>query len=259
MEFGVCLNGFAALRERPDHRSEMVSQLLFGELFEVLETRNGWHHVMLQLDRYQGWVAINQVELMGFEEYNRIKGTPSFLGSDLIGFMENKTEKTSFPVGAGSALYSGNGHFTLLGRDFVYSGQVLEVSVPVPEKTPDFAMMFLNVPYLWGGRSVFGMDCSGFIQLVFRLAGMILPRDASVQAAKGETVHLIHEARPGDLLFFDNHEEEINHVGLLVSEGYIIHAHGKVRIDMIDHNGIYNRSLKKYTHRLRLIRRMESQ
>lgn len=258
MEFGICLNGFAVLRERPDHRSELVSQLLFGELFEVLETRNGWHHVMLQLDRYQGWVAVNQVELMGFEDYNQIKALPPLLANDLIGFMEQRTERVSFPVGAGSVVYSDNGHFSLLGRDYIYSGLVTDASVPRPDAIPDLAMMFLHVPYLWGGRSVFGMDCSGFVQLVYRLAGMQIPRDASVQAAKGETVHLIHEARPGDLLFFDNREEEIDHVGLLVGEGFIIHAHGRVRIDMIDHNGIYNRSLKKYTHRLRLIRRMEA-
>ena len=257
MEFGICLVGFASLRERPDHRSEMVSQLLFGELFEVLETRNGWHHVMLQTDRYQGWVAVNQVELMGFEEYSHIKGLPAVHGTDLIGFMENLSEQSSFPVGAGSSIYSANGEISLLGKQFRYSGQTLQVSAPDVEQVADFAMMFLNVPYLWGGRSVFGMDCSGFVQLAFRMSGIMIPRDASVQATKGETVHLINEARPGDLLFFDNREEEIDHVGLLVNEGFIIHAHGKVRIDMIDHNGIYNRGLKKYTHKLRLIKRME--
>ncbi|MFO7999015.1 MAG: C40 family peptidase [Bacteroidales bacterium] len=258
MEFGVCLNGFACVRERPDHRSEMVSQLLFGELFEVLETRNGWHHVMQQFDKYQGWVPVNQVELIGFETYEQTKALPHFFAGDLIGIMENETDQTSFPISAGSSVFSDEGSFSLAGKSYQYSGMVVEPSSPMVEMIPEYAMLFLNTPYLWGGRSVFGMDCSGFVQLVCRMSGFKVPRDASIQATRGDTVHLIDEAVAGDLLFFDNHEEEINHVGILLNKGFIIHAHGEVRIDMVDHNGIFNRSKKKYTHRLRLIKRVAS-
>lgn len=101
-----------------------------------------------------------------------------------------------------------------------------------------------------------GIDCSGFTQLAFKMAGIVIDRDSSIQATHGETIHLINEARPGDLLFFDNQDQQVNHVGILINEGHIIHAHGKVRIDLVDHHGIYNRDLKKYTHPLRIIKRM---
>jgi cell wall-associated NlpC family hydrolase len=258
MEFGICLLGFASLRERPDHKSEMVSQLLFGELFEILETRNGWHHVMMHLDSYQGWVAANQATILEFEEYQVLKACPPLFTGELIGLMEDKTRQGSFAVSAGCPVYfAERDSLSFAGRVFSYKGQLHQPPAsPSADEATSLAMLFLNTPYLWGGRSVFGMDCSGFVQQVYRMTGIRLPRDASVQATLGETVHLIHEARPGDLLFFDNHEEEINHVGMLLNEGFIIHSHGKVRIDMVDHNGIYNRETKRYTHRLRLLKRL---
>ncbi len=120
----------------------------------------------------------------------------------------------------------------------------------------EFSKSYLNAPYLWGGKSPFGIDCSGFVQVVFKMNGIHLSRDASQQANAGENVSLLDEARPGDLLFFDNDEGDIIHVGILMEDKKIIHASGKVRIDVIDHQGIYNNDIKKYTHKLRLIKRI---
>jgi gamma-D-glutamyl-L-lysine dipeptidyl-peptidase len=114
----------------------------------------------------------------------------------------------------------------------------------------------LNSPYLWGGKTPFGIDCSGFTQMAYKLAGIKLRRDAWQQAEQGHTINLLEETEPGDLAFFDNDEGNIVHVGIILRDHKIIHAAGKVRIDSIDHYGINNKELKKYTHKLRLIKRM---
>jgi cell wall-associated NlpC family hydrolase len=116
--------------------------------------------------------------------------------------------------------------------------------------------MYLHCPYLWGGRSPFGVDCSGYTQMVFKLAGKRLRRDTHMQAEQGMTVYLLDEAQPGDLAFFDDDNGNIIHTGILLSKNKIIHASGRVRIDLIDYHGIYNEALRRYTHRLRLIKRI---
>lgn len=257
MEFGICVLSAVGVRERPDHRYEMVSQMLFGEMFEILEQRNGWYHIRMIYDSYQGWVPVNQAESLTYDEYTALKNHPPLVTGDLLSFVQDHDDKTSFPVSAGCSVYfPDNGQIAIGKKTFHYPGQILDTSEPDYEQLVDYAMLFLNTPYLWGGRSVFGLDCSGFAQVVFKMAGIRIPRDAAIQSAQGETVHLVHEARPGDLLFFDNQEGEINHVGIMLQEGFIIHAHGKVRIDRIDHNGIYDAGRNRYTHNLRLIKRI---
>jgi cell wall-associated NlpC family hydrolase len=120
----------------------------------------------------------------------------------------------------------------------------------------DVAKFYLNAPYLWGGKSVFGIDCSGLSQMVFRQFGIKLRRDAYQQAEQGELVGFLQEAKAGDLAFFDNNEGRINHVGIMMDNERIIHASGKVRIDAIDNQGIFNRELNRYTHKLRIIKRV---
>ena len=115
---------------------------------------------------------------------------------------------------------------------------------------------FLGTAYLWGGKSIFGVDCSGFVQQLYKLFGIFLPRDAYQQAEVGELVGFLQEAKLGDLAFFDNDEGRITHVGMLLSDRLIMHASGNVRIDPIDHAGIIHRITGKRTHHLRLIKRV---
>ncbi len=145
--------------------------------------------------------------------------------------------------------------FSLLDKEYQLMNANDNMFVPTDELT-ETALKFLNTPYLWGGKSIQGIDCSGFVQLVFRMHGFDLPRDASQQVSFGETICFRHDARSGDVAFFENKKGKIIHVGIVIDEQYIIHASGKVRIDKLDHSGIYNSELRRYTHDLSVIKRM---
>ena len=150
-----------------------------------------------------------------------------------------------------------NQTFYIGEEKYVFEGQISNNNeTPNRKVILENAMMYLNSPYLWGGRSPFGIDCSGFVQMVFKAVGVKLLRDASQQATQGETISFLSEAQQGDIVFFDNEEQQIIHVGILLGNNKIIHASGKVRIDIIDHEGIYNVDTKKYTHKLRLIKKL---
>ena len=118
------------------------------------------------------------------------------------------------------------------------------------------ALLYLNAPYLWGGKTPFGIDCSGLTQMVYKINGYFLKRNAAEQATQGEALSFIEESEPGDLAFFDNDDGVIDHVGLIMKNNYIIHAHGQVRIDRLDHSGIFNTKEKRYTHKLRVIKKI---
>jgi len=256
MKHGICLIAAAALRMHPDHRSEMVSQLLFGERFYILELRTNWYHIELSHDHYQGWIANNQVTLLDETQFEQLEHAEKQFSTSRFSAITETSSNQSFLISGGSTLYLQDQKMTIGSKTFVYEESLTRQADTKPGQVAEFARMFMHTPYLWGGRSAFGFDCSGFVQVVFRMAGISLPRDASVQANQGEPVHLIHEARPGDLVFFDDAEENINHVGILLPEGRVIHAHGSVRIDQIDHQGIFNPETGKYSHPLRLIKRM---
>ncbi|MBK7084827.1 MAG: C40 family peptidase [Flavobacteriales bacterium] len=115
---------------------------------------------------------------------------------------------------------------------------------------------FLGAPYLWGGRTPTGVDCSGLTQMLFMLMGIYLPRDAYQQAEEGDPVELVDLAEPGDLAFFDNAEGRITHVGIVLPERRILHASGRVRIDALDQEGIFDAEQGKYSHKLRLVKRV---
>ena len=142
-------------------------------------------------------------------------------------------------------------------KTYHYEGKTKGEIVEKPSIV-ETAYVFLNTPYLWGGKSPFGIDCSGFTQMVYKLCGYSLLRDAKEQATQGEVLSFIEESEPGDLAFFDNDEGVITHVGIIMNDYNIIHAHGKVRIDKLDHSGIYNVDTQKHTHKLRVIKRLVS-
>lgn len=235
----------------------MVSQLLFGERVKTLETNNDWLFIETCDDNYRGWVAQNQLFMLNDEDQAFIARNRKQITASPMAHICEKNSGLTFPVSAGSSFYANADRCMVISdKCFRYNGGFAQCQKAAITCIPEYASGFTNASYLWGGRSVFGVDCSGFTQVVFAMAGKSIPRDSATQANAGEPVHLIHESLPGDLAFFDNEEGIITHVGILLDNNMIIHAHGKVRTDKIDHHGIFNIKSKQYSHRLRLIKRI---
>ena len=256
MNFGICALSVVPVRSSASDKSEMVSQLLFGEMVEILEKKGTWAKVRCSWDNYIGWIDIKQVKIITPSEFKSYSENHS-CSLELI--QPAISDDYYLPIALGSNLPNYDGlRFSFNGSSFTFSGQVI---TPVEiEAQADLvlkiARRYLFAPYLWGGRSPLGIDCSGFTQVVFKMVGKNLPRDAYEQVEQGDLVDFIEESQDGDLAFFENRKGKISHVGILLPEGQIIHASGQVRIDKIDHYGIFNTEKEKYTHRLRVIKRI---
>jgi len=245
----ICSVPVAPMRKEAAHRSEMVSQLLFGERVQVIESSGDFVLVKNEYDAYTGWCQRSQLtELTTLAESIE----PEVLTSDYINIGMLRDAAIHLPMGVPISNWKG-----ITDPNFTYAGTTHTTGiVPFSESAVvTISSSYLNVPYLWGGKSVFGIDCSGFSQQVFRYFGKKLPRDSGDQAKLGEDVGFLAETRAGDLAFFDNAEGIITHVGILLNNHEIIHASGKVRIDTIDQWGIINRDTEMRTYTLRIIKR----
>lgn len=255
MDYGICNLSIVPLRCDPSDKAELVSQILFGEHFKVLEIRKKWSKIRLAFDKYEGWVDNKQFEFINLDEYNSLEKGPKTLAGNLVDFISNqKNELMTVPIGANLPNYKDK-KFRIGAQEYEYDGDIVKAKNE-KENLIQTAFLFLNSPYLWGGKTPFGIDCSGFSQMVYKLNGYALSRDASQQAKQGEVLSFIEESEPGDLAFFDNSEGVITHVGIIMKDNYIIHAHGKVRIDRLDHSGIYNVDSRRHTHKLRVIKKI---
>jgi hypothetical protein len=251
MEYGICNLAIVPLRAEPSDRSEQVSQLLFGEAFEITEWKEKWVKIVTATDKYAGWIDRLQFTMLGHMAYKRLLRTPAPLTYRPVTQAWRILDNSIIYLPAGSSLvflegttsYIGNQKFEIIGEigetDYIFN----------------IAKSYLNVPYLWGGRTHFGIDCSGFTQMVYKMMRINLRRDASLQAEDGTLVDGLTNVKVGDLAFFGAEENRITHVGIMLNSLQIIHASGKVKIDAIDEEGIYSKELKRYTHKLRFIKR----
>ncbi len=254
MSYAVCCVPVAPIRLEPDHRSEMVSQLLFGEccIITIVE-KNGWIKVVNKADAYTGWCRLTHFQEIDDTMYY-LEDTN--LTADWVSEIDYNGHMMWVPLGS-SLTAMKNGNVFWRKNTVHFSGNVWDAAtVKKDAKTiKQLAFKFLNTSYLWGGRSVFGIDCSGFTQLVYKLLNVHLLRDAQQQATQGEMVAFLQQAHCGDIAFFDDEEGRIIHAGILLNPHEIIHAAGKVRIDKIDNEGILNAETGQRTQRLRLIKR----
>lgn len=263
IRYGICTQSMVPLREIPSHKSQMVNQLLFGDLFLIKDKIDDWLFIETIDDNYEAWIDEKQVEFIDeneFEIYKNANRTYS-LNDCLASISSDKETTIKYTLGSILPLYENN-CFKIGNNKYSHNNKVQEpnkinLTTNKGQEIINLAKMYLNTPYLWGGRSVFGIDCSGFSQIVFKMLGVYLPRDASQQIEKGNALSFIAESQAGDLAFFENEEGKINHVGILINNHTIIHSSGKVKIDEIDHNGIYDHQNKKYTHKLRLIKHID--
>ncbi|MFC7444272.1 MULTISPECIES: C40 family peptidase [Mesoflavibacter] len=248
MQYGICNLSIVPLRLESDDTSEMVSQVLYGDTFKILEQRKKWSRIRLAFDKYEGWIDNKQYFEIDEVLYKSLNDNPLKVSTDLVECIQDENEQLNTIV-LGSTL---NG---LDALKHTYEGPFCNIIQP-KSNIITTAFKYLNAPYLWGGKTPFGIDCSGFTQMVYKLNGYKLLRDASQQATQGEALSFIEESEPGDLAFFDNNEGNIIHVGIIMQDNYIIHAHGKVRIDRLDHSGIYNADKRMHTHKLRVIKKI---
>ena len=248
MLYGITHLSIVPLRDEPSDPSELVSQVLYGDCFKVLEQRKKWSKIRLEFDNYEGWIDNKQYIEISEDMYKNVSSETLSVSADLVEYITTQEGHLNLiPLGA-----TLNG-LSLLNHS--YDGESLTEKQP-KKNLIDTAFMYLNTPYLWGGKTPFGIDCSGFTQMVYKLNGYRILRDASQQATQGEALSFIEESEPGDLAFFDNSEGIITHVGIIMKDNYIIHAHGCVRVDRLDHTGIFNTERNVHTHKLRVIKRI---
>ena len=230
--FGICTLSAISVRKEPRHESELVTEMLFNDLYEVVENRGEWLYIKMQYDGYEGWIRALQHFDIQEDTYNKLATREHYVVNNPVELYDSKI------LSFGTTIYSSEKK-CIEENSFINN-----------------ALSLLDVTYRWGGRTVFGIDCSSFVQLCAKTIGIRLPRDASQQMEYGEDVYFLAEAQPGDLAFFENEEHKIIHVGIVLDGEKIIHASGKVRIDSLDQTGIFNKELGRHTHFLGAIKRI---
>ena len=252
MEIYICENVFVPLRSGPSHKTEMMSQVLFGEKYSVIDKAGSWIKIETLFDKYQGWIDSDHLQ------HSLVEGASCghVLNRSLLCY---KSDKTNLILEPGCEIFDPDfeDKFFYVGKHNYTTGREFSNNfISTNDSLADFAMKFINCPYIWGGRIPSGIDCSGLTQLVYKIHGIPLPRESWQQAERGKAIDFIDQAETGDLVFFDNDRGKISHVGMILSRGLVIHAFGRVRIDSIDHQGIFNTDIKSYSHKLRTIRRI---
>jgi cell wall-associated NlpC family hydrolase len=258
MAYGICTLSVVPARRDPAGTSEMVTQLLFGEHYTVLSSDDGWIRIKTAFEQYECWISEKQHTRISESTFKTLEKQNPVFTAELIQVVTDLSTKKRFPISIGATLPAFKGHEGGI-ENFKFHYEGATVSFSKKKNAAEIistAFLFLNAPYLWGGKNPFGIDCSGFVQTVYKLNGYKLPRDAHQQVETGTPLTFVEEAQAGDLAFFDNEEGRITHVGIVMDNQQMIHASGCVRIDKYDHYGIFNIDTKKYSHSLRVIKRI---
>lgn len=261
--YGICNLSIIPVRKEPSEKAEMCTQLLFGEAYQLIEKSGKWMKIATCDCHYEGWITenlYNPIHELDVETYLK---SEKYILKELLLFIKEFESNITFPIFIGSSFPIPKDKILILGNS-IFEIQLPENQISKPNSLLTttqydllrFASTYLEAPYLWGGRTPAGIDCSALVQMSFKSIGVNLPRDASQQVEYGENVDFIMEAIAGDVAFFQNEEGQTIHTGIIAGNGNIIHASGKVRVDAIDSTGIFNQKMEQYTHHLRVIKRL---
>ncbi len=248
MQYGYCHLSVIPVRAAADESGELINQFLFGEFFKVLEKRKLSSRVRNVFDSSEGWISNSQFLMISNEDFENLKANQPEYSKDLVSFAAISAANL-LPVILGSRINK------TPFLKYSFEGNSIK-STQKKKNLLQTVLLYLNAPFLKGGRTPFGIDASGLTQMTYKINGYTLKRSVIEQSGQGDALSFIEESEPGDLAFFDNKEGIINHVGIVLEDNYIIHAHGKVRIDRIDHTGIFNAENNQYSHKLRVIKKI---
>ena len=239
MDYGIIDLNIVPVRKKNNAKSEMINQLFFGEIITIIKSKEKWSFISSNIDKYQGWIRNLHFKLIKKSDYKLLSKSDSvFSKSEII--IKNDTSEITIPTG--SLLSS----VKFLNYSYVDEGEYKSLLETIKS--------FINSPYLWGGKTKNGVDCSGLVQSIFKTLNIILPRDSKEQSNFG--VEIKEGYKLGDLAFFGENANKISHVGILVNNETIVHAYGKVRMDKINSRGIYNIEEERITHFLQKVNRI---
>ena len=260
MNFGISEFSIVPVRKDPSHCTEMSTQILFGERFKIIDKIKGWAYIELLFDGSHGWVENSSIKELIIEKYNiLIDNEPVILPGISVAQSINLSLVSKITLMPGSEIYGmtdKKNEFNFIGKNYKLDNSIETKSGTNKDNIIETAITYMNSPYLWGGKSPCGTDSAGYVQMVYKINGVPLPRNVEKQLGKGIPLSFIEEAQPGDIAFFDDDQGQIKHVGLLLEKNQIIHASGTVRIDKFDHQGIYREESGQYTHKLRVVKRI---
>ena len=261
-QFAVCRLAVVPVRRFADMVSEMTTQLRFGEGVEILQQAYGMWQIRVCHDDYEGWVDARQFTPHQSERPPQA----TVLSSELSGWayridpdlqdMENGRVRCLLPQGTPLPKYA-DGCFWIGPDSWHWPGAVHCVpSTPSWEELLAEAMWYRNAPYFWGGRTIWGIDCSGLVQSLLQHQGVQMSRDCLTQVDEGAAVSCLRGAMPGDLAFFDGTRDGGRHVGFVLENGEVLHASGFVRVDILTDRGIVVKETGHLSHHLRSLRRV---
>ncbi len=254
---GICRQSIVSMRKEPGHRSDMVNQMLFGEHYTLLDSSSDgkWHFVRSAFDGYEGWIQREQHHQISNDFFEQIENTEYKISTDITGIILFNRNHLNIVIG--SILPLSVNELFKIEEQLAFNGEAKNLG---DRKDWDFlrqiAFKYINSPYLWGGKSPFGIDCSGFTQMVFRMGGYFIQRDTFQQILEGEPVDDFKQIQAGDLVFFTDENNKVDHVGLAMEDNKIIHASGSVRIDKMGPEGIKENISNELTHKFHAIRRI---
>jgi Cell wall-associated hydrolases (invasion-associated proteins) len=257
--YGIALLSLIPMRRTPNESSEMVSELIFGEIFTVLKEEGSWALIENKFDFYQGWIDRAMITYISEAEADSLLNSPVYIVRNPLADIKLKGDKFPYRVSMGSVLpgyIPSRNSFTVADKTYkIKSNNVIKFELGDIKSVLRIATLYINTPYLWGGRSIMGADCSGFVQAVYRLNGIALPRDADQQSLLGEHIEGIENSLPGDLAFFKNSSGNVVHVGMMLTKETMIHCSGSVHISKITNEGYWSDLWNDYVKRSPIIKR----